>query len=203
LTGSHLLRELLASSLFAKIKVLSRRPLELSDPRLEVIQFNELKELRAEDPRLKADVYFSCLGTTIKKAGSQQKFREVDFEAVRTLGAVAKTQGARGFILVSAMGANPQSPLFYNRVKGEAEKAILQMKIPGTVIFRPSLLIGDRQESRFVEHMAIQLVRTLSPFMSPHCQKQMGTRVDVLARRMVEEVHLLTLSEKIIGVEQI
>lgn len=203
LTGSYLLKELLANPDFQKIKILSRRPLNLEHPRFEVILVEDMTQLNPSDPRLKADLFFCCLGTTIKKAGSQQKFREVDYVAIKRFGEAAKQQEARGFILISAMGASVDSRLFYNRIKGETEKAILGLQIPRTVIFRPSLLIGDRHESRFFEHLALQLVRKVSPLLSPPIQKQIGTKVDLLARRMVEESRSLRAEAKIIPAQEI
>lgn len=97
-------------------------------------------------PRLpKAQVAVCCLGTTIKQAGSQQAFRAVDFDAVLAFAAAAKAAGATRFGVVSALGADTRSAVFYNRVKGETEAALAAMDFASLVIARPSLLLGDRK----------------------------------------------------------
>lgn len=95
----------------------------------------------------------SCLGTTIKKAGSREAFRRVDFEAPLMLAKFAKESGAGQFLSVSSLGADARSRVFYSRVKGELEEAVKALQIPSTVFFRPSLLLGDRKEFRLGERI--------------------------------------------------
>ncbi|MBI2419056.1 MAG: NAD(P)H-binding protein [Ignavibacteriales bacterium] len=104
-----------------------------------------------------ADAIFCALGTTIKKAGSQEKFREVDFEYPLRAARAASDAGVRHFLLVSALGADAASNVFYNRVKGEVEREILRLRFKAITIVRPSLLLGDRNEFRLGE-------RLLQPF---------------------------------------
>lgn len=203
LTGSALIKEILSGAEFTKIKVITRRALALKDPRIEEILINDLREFQSTDPRFKADVYFCCLGTTIKKAGSQEDFRKVDFEGVKSFGEIAKANGAQAFILISAMGANPHSLIFYNRVKGEAETAIRKLEIPHTVIFRPSLLLGDRAEQRFAEGLSIKVVQSLSNWVPAGIQKKLGTKVKILVQRMVQEASTSSKGFEIIESAQI
>jgi uncharacterized protein YbjT (DUF2867 family) len=91
------------------------------------------------------DEVYLALGTTIKAAGSQEAFRAVDYEANLAVARAARAQGAARLGLVSAMGADPHSRIFYNRVKGELEQALVQLHYPGLVIARPSFLVGDRE----------------------------------------------------------
>jgi uncharacterized protein YbjT (DUF2867 family) len=102
----------------------------------------------------RVDIAFCCLGTTIKQAGSEPAFRAVDLDMVVAFGKRAREMGARHLLVVSAMGADRRSPIFYNRVKGEMEYALRAQDWPQLTIARPSLLLGDREEPRLVEQIA-------------------------------------------------
>ncbi len=153
LVGGHLLRLLLADDAYQKVTILARRGLPLTNPKLQqrLIDFDHLADLDAP----KVDDVFCCLGTTIKKAGSQEAFRKVDFGYVEALARVAARAGAKQFLLVSAIGADAKSRVFYSRVKGETEAAVQAGGFAGTHIFQPSLLLGDRAESRPMERLSI------------------------------------------------
>jgi len=111
--------------------------------------------------RLAADDVFCALGTTIRTAGSRQAFRRVDHDYVVSVGRLAREVGARHFLLVSSLGANPRSRLFYGRVKGDVEAAVQTLGYPRVTIVRPSLLLGERSEFRLGE----RLVKPLGPLM--------------------------------------
>lgn len=140
LVGREILRGLLADPGVAQVHVLVRRSLADSHPKLNVhvVDFSALPALPAVD-----EVYLA-LGTTIKVAGSQAAFRAVDFDANFAVARAARAAGARRAGLVSAMGADPRSRVFYNRVKGELEAALPALGFEGLVIARPSLLVGER-----------------------------------------------------------
>jgi uncharacterized protein YbjT (DUF2867 family) len=108
------------------------------------------------------DDVFCCLGTTIAKAGSQQAFRRVDLKYVVNAARFAKQRGARHFLMVTAVGANADSRVFYSRVKGEAEDAVAQLGIASVSIFRPSLILGPRHESRLKERVATSVATAIS-----------------------------------------
>lgn len=101
------------------------------------------------------DFALCCLGTTMKNAGSQAAFKQVDLDYVLAFAHFAKARGVRTFAMVSAMGADPKSRVFYNRVKGEAEAAVRTVGFESLTIVRPSLLVGNRQENRRGEKLAI------------------------------------------------
>jgi uncharacterized protein YbjT (DUF2867 family) len=147
LIGRQLLALLQEDAHYARVKVISRNPLPVAHAKLEnlVTDFDRLSELGSQ---LKADEVFCCLGTTIRQAGSQRAFRKVDFEYPLELARLTKQAGARAFLLVSALGANKNSRIFYNRVKGEVEEAVGQVGFETLHIFRPSLLLGSRTEKR-------------------------------------------------------
>ena len=151
LIGSHCVREL--PEKYDGVVSLVRRPSGISTE--HVIDFD-----RMENVRLDADAdVFCALGTTIRKAGSQEAFRRVDFEYVVGLARRAADCHARQFIVVSSVGADPASSNFYLRVKGEMERAVSALPLKAVHIFRPSLLLGDRQESRPAERVAIAAAR--------------------------------------------
>jgi uncharacterized protein YbjT (DUF2867 family) len=142
LVGSELLPMLLASQRYAQVQVLVRRPAPglPDDPRL-VVQVVDFQSLPALPP---VDDVFIALGTTIKVAGSQAAFRAVDFDAVLNTAKAARAAGATRLGVVSALGANAASGVFYNRVKGEMEAAVGALGFDSVVIVQPSLLLGDR-----------------------------------------------------------
>lgn len=147
LIGSQLLQLLLTDDYYTSVKAISRNPLAITHPKLEniVLDFDRLTEHRDE---LKADAVFCCLGTTIKKVKTKEKFRKVDFDYPVALAKLSKVTGAEQYLLVSALGADKNSKIFYNQVKGEVEEAIGKIGFTSFHIFRPSLLMGDRLESR-------------------------------------------------------
>ena len=107
------------------------------------------------------DIAFCCLGTTIKQAGSQEAFRAVDHDMVVAFAKRAREMGARHLIVLSAIGADPKSSVFYNRVKGEMEQSLRAQGWPQLTIARPSLLIGERTEPRLAEQLAAPLSRLI------------------------------------------
>lgn len=165
LVGREILQGLLADDSVAAVHALARRPLEIRHPKLtvHVVSFSSLPSLPPVD-----EVYLA-LGTTIKVAGSQAAFRAIDFEANLAVAVAAQVAGAKRLGLVSAMGADSQSRLFYNRVKGELEEAIDSLGYEGVVIARPSMLAGDRaslgQPLRKGEQAALKASRWLRPLI--------------------------------------
>jgi nucleoside-diphosphate-sugar epimerase len=109
--------------------------------------------------------FFCCLGSTIKKAGSQQAFRLVDEKYVVRFAEEAKKSGARCMVIVSAAGSNAQSNFFYNRVKGQMEGGVRRVGLRSVYILRPSLLLGERNEKRSSESFAMKLAPLMSAFM--------------------------------------
>jgi len=147
LIGNQLLQLLLEDNYYDAVKAISRKPLAITHPKLENIVF-EFDRMTEHHDKVKADDVFCCLGTTIKKVKTKEKFRQVDFGYPLELAKITKANGAEKFLLVSALGADKRSGIFYNKVKGEVEEAISQVGFKSYHVFRPSLLMGDRKESR-------------------------------------------------------
>lgn len=152
LVGGECLRLLLDDPAFSSVTVLVRRPLGFTHPKLIelVVDFDRL-ETTAD--RFGTDSILCALGTTIKQAGSRESFRRVDYEYPVSIARLGRSRGASHFLLVSALGANSQSRVFYNRVKGELEATIRQIGFPTLTIVRPSLLLGPRKKPRLGEEI--------------------------------------------------
>lgn len=182
LIGSQLLDLLLADGYYDKVIALSRKPLPVSHARLEnvLVDINSLDKLST----VKADDVFCCLGTTMKQEGSKEAFKRVDYEYPLQLAKSLKSSGANKFLLVSALGANKSSRIFYNEVKGLVEEAIGNLKYESYHIFRPSLLIGPRKESRVGEDAA-KIVYSFFGFLIP--KKYKGIESVKVARAMMTE----------------
>lgn len=155
LVGGECLRLLLADEAFDRVVVLSRRPLpeikQTSKLHVHVVDFDNL---HTSSGLFHVDAVLCALGTTIKQAGSREQFRRVDYGYPLEMARLGVEQGARHFLLVSALGANARSRLFYNRVKGELEEAVTALPYPSLTITRPSLLLGNREDSRRGEEAA-------------------------------------------------
>ncbi|CAA9386949.1 MAG: Oxidoreductase [uncultured Ramlibacter sp.] len=165
LVGREILDLLLADPGVAHVHALARRPVPRAHLKLtqHVVDFRSLPALPGVDEA------YLALGTTIKVAGSQAAFRAVDFDANLAVAQAARKGGARRLGLVSAMGANARSSVFYNRVKGELEDALATLGFRALVIARPSFLVGDRealgQPLRTGEKLALRVSRALGPLV--------------------------------------
>lgn len=164
LVGSELVKLLLERRYYKRITVLVRRRMNIAHPRLEqlVIDFNELEKVPAEKFE-GADLYCT-LGTTRKKAGSKAQFELVDYGYPMTLGRLAQRYGTERMLVVTAMGTDEKSMFFYSQVKGRLERDLKALSLKQLHFFRPSLIIGNRQEYRFGEQAADRLARLL-PFL--------------------------------------
>lgn len=129
---------------------------------------------------------FCCLGTTRAKAGSERAFRRVDYEYPLALAEIAASMNAEAFLVVSSLGADPNSKLFYSRVKGELERDLEKLSLRALRIFRPSLLLGARAERRAGERLAIALARPLSALLHGPLEKYRPIAADGVARAMLE-----------------
>lgn len=164
LVGKELLRQLEAHPSVREISVLLRRepPEELRRLcRKTTFSQTDFSRIPESHPCLSANVIVSALGTTIKKAGSPEAFRAVDYGIPLTVATFARRKGATQCFLVSALGADENSGIFYNRVKGELERDLRALHFPKLVILRPSVLVGRREESRPLEAIAQEIGKFL------------------------------------------
>lgn len=163
LVGSHVLNLALADPRVSAVTAPTRRPLpERAGLSAPVVDFDNLPQ----DPSLWAvDAVICALGTTLKTAGSRERFRQIDHDYPLEIARLTKAHGAQTFVLNSAKGADVKSLFFYNRVKGETERDILQLGFKRTVLVRPGLIDGPRQELRPMEHWAGRVLSILDPIL--------------------------------------
>lgn len=160
LVGGCLLRLLLDDPGYDRVVALGRRAPSIAHPKLEArtVDFAALPIIAASDA-------FCCLGTTMRRAGSREAFRRVDHDHVLAFAAMARKGDATRLALVSSVGADPASGTFYLRVKGEAERSVAALGFTGLDIFRPSLLLGPRQDRRPAETVAQVVMPLLKPLL--------------------------------------
>jgi uncharacterized protein YbjT (DUF2867 family) len=182
LVGAHCLNTLLDSTSYERVIAFTRRPLGRQHARLveTIVDFDKLEEL---EPFPAADV-FCAIGTTIAKAGSQHAFLKVDFEYPRIVAERSAAAGAKQFVLVSSVGADPQSSNFYLRVKAQLEKAVSARTFEAVHIFRPSMLIGARPETRLVESIGVAAARVAQFAMAGKLRKYRPIEAAAVARAM-------------------
>ncbi|MBU6123039.1 NAD-dependent epimerase/dehydratase family protein [Hymenobacter siberiensis] len=164
LIGSQLLPLLLASDRYTKVIVVGRKAVPTIHPKLVQV-VTELDKLDEARLKLIADDVYCCLGTTMKQAGSKEAFFKVDFLYVVQLAALAASNFAAQFMVVSSMGADAESSIYYSRVKGEMEAAVRQTPFRAIHIFRPSLLLGERAQPRLGERLGAIVLRLVSPLL--------------------------------------
>jgi uncharacterized protein YbjT (DUF2867 family) len=187
LTGSFLVRQLLVDSAITKVISVSRKSLNISNATLTEVPVSDLAALPSIQSEIRGDLYFCCLGTTIKAAGSRENFQKVDHDAVVAFAKIAKSHDATSFTLVSAMGANTNSMFFYNEMKGRTENDVETLGLRSLIIFRPALLVGPRAEFRWGERLASVTLLPLSRLLPNRTRKSLITKAETLAMRMLNE----------------
>jgi uncharacterized protein YbjT (DUF2867 family) len=185
LVGRHCLNVLLEEPYYRQVVALVRRPLPLAHPRLVQGEI-DFDRLEAAADLIRGDDVFCCLGTTIKNAGSQEAFRKVDAFYPLQLATIAVQQGASQFLIISALGANPRSKIFYNRVKGDVEEALSAIQLRSLHIFRPSMLLGKRTEQRPGEIVGTALMKAISFALRGPWQKYQAIDALDVAKAMVK-----------------
>ncbi len=183
LVGRFCLSYLLMDAQYEKVIAVLRKELPLKDPKLEqvVVDFDRLDHYKE---RLTADDIFCCLGTTIKAAGSKENFRKVDQYYPIELAKITSQNKAKQFLIISALGADKNSSIFYNRVKGEMQEALKKIPFQSTHVFQPSLLTGLRKEFRAGERIAQVLMHIFSPLMIGPARKYKPVDAMVVAHAM-------------------
>lgn len=164
LVGEALLRELLADNNYKAVKLFSRRSSSISHPKIQEY-LGDIVKLDAFAKDFTGDEVFCCIGTTAAKTKDKQQYKAIDIGIPTIAARLAKANNIEFFAVISALGANPKSPVFYNRVKGEMECAVLAENIKHTYIVRPSLLYGQRKETRLAEDIGNALLSGLRPLM--------------------------------------
>ena len=198
LVGAELLTMLLESEKYDKVYSLVRKPTGKQNPKLTelLVDFDELKNSLSSITVVN-DVY-CCLGTTMKVARSKEAFRKVEFLYPLFLAEWAVEKKANQFLMISAMGANPNSSIYYNRIKGEIENEISALSLSSITFFRPSLLLGYRKEKRIGEKMAVTIFKVLSFLFVGLLKNYKGIEASQVAKAMIERAFKQKTGKEII-----
>jgi uncharacterized protein YbjT (DUF2867 family) len=185
LIGSELLQLLLQSESYEQVTAIVRRPLGLEHPKLKeiVCEFDRLEEIQEQ---LIADDVFCSLGTTIKKAKTREAMHRIDVDYPNSIAMLAKSQGARHFLVVSSMNANIHSPFAYSKMKAQLELNLQSVSYEALSIFRPSLLLGERSEFRFAENLAVKTAGVLSALFRRPISSRLAIEAKVVAQAMIQ-----------------
>jgi uncharacterized protein YbjT (DUF2867 family) len=186
LIGQHLVQELLQNEFFTKVRILVRRPLTLNHPKVEilVVNFNDEKDIAAKIDI--GDVIFCCVGTTRKKVkGNKTEYRKVDYDIPIITARLGVQHGFSQFLMVSAIGANPVAANFYLQLKGCIEEDITALPFESIHIFRPSLLLGKREEFRLGERIGGALIKATSFLLIGAWRKYKPIQAADVAKSMV------------------
>ncbi len=184
--GEQLVQQLLNDPAFSKVRILVRRPVKLSHPKLEVeiVNFDNLAEYRRKLGR--GDCIFCSIGTTQKKVkGDKNAYRKIDVDIPVNAAKMGKDAGFTNYLLVSAVGADAHSKNFYLRVKGEAERRIADLNYHSFHVFRPSILLGERKEFRLAETVGKRIMQGISGLFAGGLKKYKGIEGADVARAMV------------------
>jgi uncharacterized protein YbjT (DUF2867 family) len=184
LVGTQVVEELIRQPACSSVSALVRSEPGQRDPKLQlrVIDYDKLEP--AMFPEATGAV-FCCLGTTINKAGSKEAFRKVDLDYVVELARLARARGVDHFLVISSLGASAKSRLFYNRVKGMVELELRDLDFPHLSILRPSLLLGEREETRVGEEFAAVFLRWSRLVLIGRWRKYRAIAATTVARAMV------------------
>jgi uncharacterized protein YbjT (DUF2867 family) len=185
LIGGHVLKILQQDDRYSQIIVFTRSDPETKYDKAEYI-ITGLDDLDIYEDKLNGDEVFCCLGTTMKKAGSKEQFRKVDLGYPQKIAEIAEKNKIPGFLVISSIGADAESSNFYLRTKGEMEKALFSLNFRSLVVLRPSLLLGKRSESRFMEDAGKAAASLLGSFFLGSLKKYRAIEAEHVAKAMVK-----------------
>ena len=185
LVGGELVSILEGMEEYSAIIVMGRRPLGQGGNKVREV-LADMDFLKEYSDEFIVDDIFCCLGTTIKKAGSKDSFKKVDFDMPVEAARLGSLKGVKNFLAISSMGADKNSVFFYSRVKGEMEEAVKQYPFQAIHIFRPSLLLGDRKEFRLGEKLAEWVAKPFSVILPESMKKSFPIHSATVARAMAE-----------------
>ncbi|TYA52143.1 NAD(P)H-binding protein [Formosa maritima] len=184
LTGSLLLEQLLLDSRYSKITLFSRTSCNIKHVKIEE-HLVDLLDLLSQKNKFFADEVFCCIGTTKAKTPNEEQYLQIDFGIPVMAAQLCKENNIQTFIVVSALGADKHSGIFYNRTKGRMEEAVLVEHIKNTYILQPSLIGGDREEKRYGESIAKVLMKLINPFLLGTLSKYKSIHPITIAKSMV------------------
>lgn len=198
-TGTDLLQKLLNDAAFEEVSIFVRKPIAAANDKLKVhvVDFNQPEEWKH---LVKGDVAFSCLGTTLKAAGSKEAQRKVDYEYQYNFAKASKENNVAHYILVSSYGASSKSNIFYSRIKGELEDAVKPLQFHKTTLFNPGMLQRKNTErsGEVVMEKVLQFINMFGLF-----RKHKPLSTEVLAQAMINAAKTQTNSYNVIKLNDI
>lgn len=201
LTGGILLKKILKDDRYDTIKLFSRSKIENLPSKVSQFTGNILK-LETLKKDFIADEVFCCIGTTAKKTPNKALYKKIDFGIPKTAAKLSKENKIATYIVVSAIGAKASSSIFYNKIKGEMQNAVLSENIKNTHILQPSIIDGTRSETRIGEKIGLFFFRIFQPLLIGNLKKYRITRADDIAQAMLNLANSNSI-EKIITSERI
>lgn len=201
LVGSNLLTEILENEVYSTVSVFSRRITGITHSKLKehLVSFDSIEEFKHH---IKGDVLFSCMGTTIKTAGSKDKQYKVDFTYQFEVAKAAKQNGIPTLVLVSSTGANSKSFVFYSKMKGQLEEAITKLSFHRFIMVRPSILVGERPEPRFGEEFSNKLLKMVTPLLTS-LEKYRGIKGIEVAKSMIQLEKVAPKGQTIVELDEL
>lgn len=184
LVGKQLVKQLISDDAFSKIKLFTRRSAGFSNKRIEehIIDFDNLESIQSE---ITGDILFSCMGTTLKQAGSKEAQYRIDYTYQYEFAKLASDNGVKQYMLVSSPSANPKSMIFYTRIKGKLEEATKKLGFSKVSIIQPSVLTGERQQKRAGEETGAKVVDALAKIL-PFLKKYRSISGETVAIAMLK-----------------
>ena len=170
LTGNLLLEHLIADKNYSKIKLFSRNSVNVTSDKIQEFII-DLLALEDSAKDFVADEVFCCIGTTAAKTKDKKLYKAIDYGIPVKAAKIAKENGITTFIVMSSMGADANSAVFYNRTKGQMERYVLKQRINNTYVLRPSLIGGDRNEFRLGEKIGKGIMRIFNPLLLGSLEK--------------------------------
>lgn len=185
LVGGHLLDQLIEDEAYSKIKIFGRNPVNKSHPKIEEYII-DLLTLENHKSKFTGDVVFCCIGTTKSKTKDKSKYRDIDYGIPVTAAKLSEENNISTFIVVSALGADKNSRIFYNRVKGDMEEAVISKDIKYIYVMQPSLIGGNREENRLGEKIAKFFMNLVEPIMFGDLKKYRTIEPETIALAMLK-----------------
>lgn len=184
LIGGHILQQLTNDDTVEEIRVIVRRPMQASCPRIKVIQISFSDTNAMREALSGCDSVFCAIGTTRKKTPDLDEYRKIDFDIPVTAARLSAEVGVRSFHLVSSVGASDKKLNFYLKIKGDTEEAVKQSGLEGLFIYRPSLLLGNRKEVRVAEKLSTWIMPLIGFIFPPHYKP---VQASVVASAMIRD----------------
>ena len=184
LVGSHVLNQLISNNSYSKIKLFVRTTINISDPKIEIIQ-TDFKNLENHREDIKGDDCFFCIGTTKKNSPDKNEYKRVELEVPKQVAQIAKSNSVNSFVFISSGYANPKSSGDYLKFKGEVEEELKRLNFQMLGIMRPSFLLGDRKEKRIGEKIGIFVFKLLSPLFLGPLKKMKPIHSATVAKAMI------------------